>query len=399
MSPHAFDDRKAKRNAMVLAVAQALYGAVTTALVVTAGLVGTQLAPSPFWSTMPMTMMIVGSASTTYPSSLLMRRIGRRAGFMLASFVGMLGGLTGATGIFLRNFELVLLGSFMVGVYQASSSYYRFAAADLASPAFRPKAISWVMTGGVIAALVGSVMVMKTVDLFAPVTFAGTWVAMACLAAVATGVLAFVDIPRLDPSITASGRPLSQIAAQPSFIVAAGVSMVSYGIMVLVMTATPVAMLGCGFTVQDSSWVIQWHALAMYVPSFFTGALITRFGAGKVASTGMALLIAAAFSGLAGIRFENFAVGLILLGLGWNFGFIGGTTLLTSTYEPLERNKAQGLNDFLVFGTTTLTSLSAGALMAGAGWTVVNWAVLPLAAIGLALILWLWRHPRKAMAI
>ena len=175
--------------------------------------------------------------------------------------------------------------------------------------------------------------------------------------------------------------------------------MVSYGIMVLVMTATPVAMLGCGFTVQDSSWVIQWHALAMYVPSFFTGALITRFGAGKVASTGMALLIAAAFSGLAGIRFENFAVGLILLGLGWNFGFIGGTTLLTSTYEPLERNKAQGLNDFLVFGTTTLTSLSAGALMAGAGWSIVNWAVLPLAAFGLGLILWLWRHPKKALAI
>lgn len=394
----AFDDRRAMRNALVLAVAQALYGSTTTAVVVTAGLVGTQLAPNSFWATMPMTAMIVGTATTTYPSSLLMRRIGRRAGFMLAALVGMIGSLTGAAGIFLRSFELVLLGAFLIGVYQASSSYYRFAAADLASPGFRPKAISWVMTGGIAAALLGSLMVMYTVDLFAPVTFAGTWIAMACLAALATMVLAFVDIPKQDASITASGRPLSQIATQPSYVVAAGVAMVSYGIMVLVMTATPVAMLGCGFSVQDSSWVIQWHALAMFVPSFFTGILITRFGAERIATIGMGLLVLAAVSGLLGVRFENFAIGLILLGIGWNFGFIGGTTLLTSTYEPLERNKAQGLNDFLVFGTTTITSLSAGALMAGVGWNAVNWAVVPLAIVGLALIIWLWRKPKPQLA-
>ena len=394
MSAPAYDDRKAMRNAFVLAVAQALYGSTTTALVVTAGLIGSQLAPNAFWATMPMTAMIVGTALTTYPQSLLMRRIGRRTGFILAALVGSAGALTGATGIFLRRFELVLLGALLIGVYQASSSYYRFAAADLASPAFRGKAISWVMTGGIISALLGSVMVMYTVDLFAPVTFAGTWVTMACLAALATLVLAFVDIPKQDAAITASGRPLGQIASQPAYIVAAGVAMVSYGIMVLVMTATPVAMLGCGFSVQDSSWVIQWHALAMYVPSFFTGAVITRIGASRTAIIGMVMLVLAAVAGLMGIHFENFAVGLVLLGIGWNFGYIGGTTLLTHTYEPLERNKAQGLNDLLVFGMTTITSLSAGALMAGAGWNAVNWAVIPLAAMGAALIVWLWRRPK-----
>ncbi len=391
------DDRRAMRNAFVLAVAQALYGSTTTALVATAGLVGSQLAPNPFWATMPMTAMIIGTAATTYPQSQLMRRIGRRAGFMLAALVGAAGSLTGVAAIFIRSFELMLLGSFLMGVYQASSSYYRFAAADLASPAFRPKAISWVMTGGVVAALLGTVMVMYTVDWFAPVTFAGTWAAMAGLALAATCVLALVDIPKQDATLTASGRPLGQIASQPSYIVAAGVAMMSYGIMVLVMTATPVAMLGCGFTVQDSSWVIQWHALAMFVPSFFTGMLISRFGAERISMIGMGLLVLAAVSGLMGIRFENFAVGLILLGIGWNFGFIGGTTLLTSTYEPLERNKAQGLNDLLVFGTTTITSLSAGALLAGAGWNAVNWAVLPLAAIGVALIVWLWRRPAERL--
>jgi MFS family permease len=386
-----FDDARARLNALVLAIAQALYGSTTTAMVITSGLVGSQLAPSPFWSTMPFTAMIVGTASTTYPVSMAMRRIGRRAGFMLAAMVGMIGALTGVTALYLRSFELFLLGSFLLGVYQASSSYYRFAAADLASPKFRPTAISWVMTGGVVAALVGTVMVMNTVDLLAPVTFAGTWVAMAVIAAVATLILSFVDIPKQDATVTSSGRPLIEIATQPSYIVAAGLGMMSYGIMVLVMTATPVAMLGCGFTVTDSSWVIQWHALAMFVPSFFTGMLITRFGAERISMIGLALLVLAAVAALMGIHFENFAVGLILLGLGWNFGYIGGTTLLTTTYEPLERNKAQGLNDFLIFGTNTLASLSAGALVAGLGWNAVNYAVFPMAAVGVALIVWLWR--------
>ena len=387
-----FDDAKARKNATVLAVAQALYGAVTTALVVTAGLTGVQLAPDPSLATLPMSMMIIGTAATTFPISLMMKRVGRRTGFVACALGGMCGGLLGAYAIFERDFLLFLAGAFLIGIYQASASYYRFAAADLASPAFRPKAISWVLTGGIVAALFGTLLVMGTADLLAPVTFAGTWLAMAVLALAAALILLAVDIPYKEEISTATGRPLSVIASQPRYIVAAITGMLSYGIMMLVMTATPVAMLGCGFSVQDSSWVIQWHALAMFVPSFFTGSLITRFGAARISAIGMLLLVGAAIAGLSGIHFSNFAVGLILLGLGWNFGFIGGTTLLTTTYEPAERNKAQGLNDFLVFGTTALTSLSAGKLLAGLGWNAVNYAVFPMVAVALAMIVWLAAH-------
>jgi len=395
-APASFDDTKARRNAVILAIAQALYGAAVTAVVVTSGLVGAQLAPSASWATLPMSMVIVGTALTTFPISLMMRRTGRRMGFVVCALVGAVGSLIGVYAIFQRSFELFLLGCFLVGVYQASASYYRFAAADTASPVFKPKAISWVMTGGIIAALAGTVLVMYSVDLLAPVTFAGTWVVMSLLALAGAVILLAVDIPLTEKHDAPSGRPLSVIARQPRYIVAALTAMLAYGIMMLVMTATPVAMLGCGFSVQDSSWVIQWHALAMFVPSFFTGSLITRFGAERVSAFGMVLLVAAAAAGLMGIHFENFAVGLVLLGLGWNFGFIGGTTLLTDTYEPEERNKAQGLNDFLVFATTAATSLSAGKLLAWFGWSGVNYAVLPMVVLALVMIGWLATHKRKA---
>lgn len=391
----AFDDIRARRNAVILAIAQALYGAVTTSVVVTSGLVGSQLAPSASWATLPMSMMIVGTALSTFPISLMMRRTGRRAGFVLCAFVGAAGSLIGLMAIFQRSFGFFLLGCLLVGVYQASASYYRFAAADTASPAFRPKAISWVMTGGVIAALIGTVLVMGTVDLLAPVTFAGTWAAMAVLSLIGAAILLRIDIPRSGKAEVYTGRPLKVIARQPRYVVAALTAMLAYGIMMLVMTATPVAMLGCGYSVKDSSWVIQWHALAMFIPSFFTGSLITRFGAERVSAIGMILLVGAAVSGLLGIHFENFAVGLVLLGLGWNFGFLGGTTMLTETYEAEEKNKAQGLNDLLVFGTTAITSLVAGKLLAWFGWTGVNVAVLPMVLLALVMIVWLARHPSE----
>lgn len=393
-----YDDTRARRNAVILALAQALYGAVTTAVVVTAGLVGSQLAPDVSLATMPMSMMIVGTALTTFPISMMMRRVGRRTGFIACALIGALGSVIGLLAIVWQMFSLFLAGCLLIGVYQASASYYRFAAADTASASFRPKAISWVMTGGILAAVIGTTMVMATVDLFAPITFAGTWATMAAISLIAALLLIPLDIPKLAADNQPSGRPLSEIASQPRYIVAALSAMLSYGIMVLVMTATPVAMLGCGFTVKDSSWVIQWHALAMFVPSFFTGGLIARFGAEKIAAIGMVLLIGAAVAGLMGIRFENFAIGLILLGLGWNFGFLGGTTLLTSTYETSERNKAQGLNDLLVFGTTALASLSAGKLLAGYGWNAVNYAVFPMVALALVMIAWLMTHQRKAGA-
>ncbi|PZF76447.1 MFS transporter [Aestuariivirga litoralis] len=378
---------------MVLAASQAIFGATSTALVVTSGLIGSTLAPSASWATLPMALSIVGTALTTFPISLMMRRVGRRVGFVLCALAGAAGAFIGAWAIFERSFGLFLLGCLVSGIYQASASYYRFAAADTASPAFRPKAISWVMTGGIVAALVGTFMVMATTNLFAPVTFAGTWVVMGLLALAGAGLLLFVDIPLTQKHDAPSGRPLGTIARQPRYIVAAMTAMLAFGIMVLVMTATPVAMLGCGFSVKDSSWVIQWHALAMFVPSFFTGSLIQRFGAEKISAIGMLLLVGAAVSGLLGIHFENFAIGLILLGLGWNFGYIGGTTMLTETYEPDEKNKAQGLNDFLVFTTTAVTSLLAGKLLAWFGWEGVNYAVFPMVVLALVMIVWLARHP------
>ena len=393
-----FDDAKARRNALILAASQAIFGATSTALVVTSGLIGSTLAPSVAWATLPMALSIVGTALTTFPISLMMRRVGRRTGFVLCALAGAAGAFIGAYAIFVRSFELFLLGCLVSGIYQASASYNRFAAADTASPAFRPKAISWVMTGGIVAALVGTFMVMATTNLFAPVTFAGTWVAMAVVALVGAAILLFIDIPLTQKHDAPSGRPLGVIARQPRYIVAAMTAMLAFGIMVLVMTATPVAMLGCGFSVKDSSWVIQWHALAMFVPSFFTGSLITRFGAEKISAIGMLLLVGAAVSGLMGIHFENFAIGLILLGLGWNFGYIGGTTMLTETYEPEEKNKAQGLNDFLVFTTTAVTSLMAGKLLAWFGWEGVNFAVFPMVVLALVMIAWLVRHPQGKAA-
>jgi predicted MFS family arabinose efflux permease len=221
---------------------------------------------------------------------------------------------------------------------------------------------------------------------------------MAVLALIGAALLMAVDIPYKAEANAATGRPLPEIARQPRYIVAVATATLSYGIMMLVMTATPVAMLGCGFTVQDSSWVIQWHALSMFVPSFFTGSLIARYGAERISIIGMVLLVGAAVAGLMGIHFENFAAGLILLGLGWNFGFLGGTTMLTVTYQPAERNKAQGLNDLIVFVVTALASLSAGKLLAWNGWNAVNYAVFPLVLLALALISWLVMHQRRQAA-
>ena len=395
-----YDDSKARRNALILAIAQGLYGSATTMQVATAGLVGLQLAPDRSWATMPMSTFVIGTAITTFPISLLMKRIGRRAGFILGAATGVVSALIGVYAIYERNFVHFLIGTLFMGVFQASASYYRFAAADQASISFRPKAISWVMTGGVAAALCGTFLVMATADILAPVTFAGSYIAMALLALACIGVLLFLRAPppEVVQADAAAARPLSLIASQPRYIVAAATGMLSYGIMVLVMTATPVAMMGCGFNVKDSSWVIQWHALAMFVPSFFTGSLITRFGPERISAIGMCFLVAAGVSGLLGIHFSNFAVGLILLGLGWNFGYIGGTTMLTTTYEASERNKAQGLNDFLIFGTTALASLAAGKLLASFSWDAVNYAVFPMVAVALAMIAWLLMHQRRAVA-
>jgi predicted MFS family arabinose efflux permease len=393
-----FDDARARRNALILAVGQALYGSATVIMFTTAGLIGVQIAPSKAWATLPISAFVIGTAVTTIPAAMLMKKIGRRPGFMLGAFAGTIGALIGLYAVFARDFPLFILATVLQGVYQAFAQHSRFAAADMASPAFRPKAISWVMTGGVAAGLIGTTLVMFTTNLLAPVTFAGCYAAMVVICALAILAMSFVDIPRHENRADASGttRPLLEIVSQPRFLVAVVAATLSYGMMNLVMTAAPIAMIDCGFTTANAAWVIQWHVMAMYVPSFFTGQIIVRVGAEKVCATGLFLLACAATAGLLGISFGHFAVTLVLLGLGWNFGFIGGTTLLTQCYRPEEREKVQGLNDFAVFGTVAIASLTSGKLLAWFGWASVNIAIFPPIAVALTLILWLMFRRRPA---
>lgn len=395
-----FDDLRARRNAIVLAIGQALYGSATVIMFTTAGLIGVQIAPSKAWATLPISAFVIGTAVSTIPAAMLMRTIGRRPGFMLGAFAGTIGALIGVYAIYTRDFQLFILATVLQGVYQAFAQHSRFAAADMASPAFRPKAISWVMTGGVAAGLLGTSLVMFTTDLLAPVTFAGCYAAMAVICTLAIGVLAFVDIPRKEETVSAGdARPLAEIVKQPRLIVAVIAATLSYGMMNLVMTAAPIAMIDCGFTTTTAAWAIQWHVMAMFVPSFFTGQIIARVGAERVCAAGLLLLAAAATAGLLGISFGHFAVNLILLGLGWNFGFIGGTTLLTECYRPAERERVQGLNDFAVFGTVAIASLTSGKLLDWFGWASVNIAVYPTVVVALSLILWIMlKRRRRAVA-
>ena len=383
-----FDDARAKHNAIVLAIAQALYASGTVALIATAGLVGTQLAPAKAWATLPVSTFVIGTMLTTIPAALFMRRFGRKPGFILGAAIGVLAGLLSIYAIYRADFALFSISTALHGAYQASSGYFRFAAADTASPAFRPKAISWVLTGGVAAALLGTLLVVQTTDLL-PVTFAGCYAATAILALIAIVTLLFLDLPPGRKEELGPTRPIVEILRQPRLLMAIAAGTMSYGIMNLVMTATPIAMVDCGFGIAESSWVIQWHVLAMFVPSFFTGALITRFGVERITLVGLVLLCGAGLAALLGLAFANFAAGLILLGLGWNFAFIGATTMVTDCYRPSERNKVQAVNDFCIFLTVAIASLSSGRLLDQWGWDAVNYAIFPMA--GLAMLLLFWR--------
>ena len=394
------DDAKARRNAIVLAIAFALYSCGAINIIVSAGIVGTMIAPDKGLATLPVSTFVIGTALSTVPASMLMRRVGRRPGFMLGACFGIASGLVAALAVYEQNFVLFLSGTFLQGTYQAFAQYYRFAAADIASPGYRSRTISIVLLGGVAGAVMGPLIVMNTKLLLAPVLFAGSYLASSTLSVAALGLLLLVDIPHHREQTTSSDatRPLSVILRQPQLIVAMLCGMMSYGLMNLLMTATPIAMLGCGFTVDDSAWVIQWHALAMFLPSFFTGGLIVRFGVERIAFIGMGLLTLAGIMGLAGVAFANFAVGLILLGLGWNFGYVGGTTMVTECYFPEEKNKVQAVNDFAIFTTVALASITSGKLLDGIGWSAVNWAMFPLVGICLAGLFWISLIKRRERA-
>jgi predicted MFS family arabinose efflux permease len=392
------DDRLARRNALVLAVAQALAGSNNIVLVATGGLVGAMLAPDRGLATVPITVYVVGMWMGTLPVGMLAQRFGRRATFQIGTVFGVLTGLTCCVAVLVASFSLFNLGALFSGFYAAAHQAYRFAAADTASEAFRPKAISWVMTGGIAAGVMGSQLVIVSKDLWLPYAFAGTYVAQALLAVISMGVLTLVNIPKPKARLAGEqGRPLLEIVRQPRFVVAVACGVVSYAMMNLVMTSAPLAMVDCNHSVTDATLGLQWHVLGMFVPSFFTGTLISRYGIERIMLLGFALMLGAAAIAVAGIGLWNFWSALAFLGVGWNFAFIGATTLVTQCHRESERNTVQAFNDFMVFGEVALASFSSGKLLASVGWTVVNEVLFPILLLAIALVLWSVLRARPAV--
>jgi MFS family permease len=354
------------------------------------GLVGQALASNKELATLPVSLLNLGLALGTIPAAMLMRKSGRRIGYIVGAGLGLFGGCIAALGIASYSFVLFCIGTLIIGSYGSFNQSYRFAATDAASEAFKPRAISWVMTGGLVAGVVGPQTVIWTRDLVQAAPFAGAFLGQAALAFLSMIAVSFLrPAPVSIASTTAGGgRPLLEIVRQPRFIVAAVTGLVSYSLMTFMMTAAPLAMIGCGHSVGAAALGIQWHILAMFGPSFFTGRLIARFGKGRVTGAGLVLIALSAVIGLSGITVAHFWTTLILLGLGWNFGFIGATALVTDCYRPEERAKVQAANDFLIFGSVALASFSSGKLLSAGGWESVNWLVFPPVVIALVLLAW-----------
>ncbi|WP_424833581.1 MFS transporter [Ruegeria sp.] len=397
------DDNLAKRNVAVLVAAQSLLGAQMPMIFIVGGLAGQSLATNPCLATLPISLIVLGSMLAATPISAIMQRWGRRAGFLVGATAGACGGLVGAYGLYLGSFPVFLLGSLLTGIYMSAHGFYRFAAADTASDEFRPKAISYVMAGGLAAAVIGPQIVKLTSTAYV-IPFLGTYMAVIGINVVGSVLFFFLKIP-IPPRVTKGspkGRTRLELLKTPRIAVAIICAMVSYALMNLVMTSTPLAVVGCGFSANDAADVVTGHVLAMYVPSFFTGHLIARFGVEKIVAVGLAILAAAGVVALQGVELGNFFVALILLGIGWNFGFIGATTMLASSHEVTERGRMQGLNDLLVFGGVTLASLASGGLMNCSGgspvegWTAVNLAMIPLLTLAGGALLWLVLRPAEA---
>jgi MFS family permease len=397
------DDRRAKRNVAVLVAAQAILGAQMPMIFTVGGLAGQSLAPNPCLATLPISLVVLGSMLTAQPMSSFMARNGRRAGFVTGTFVGAFGAAVASAGLWMGSFALFCAGALLMGVYMGTQGFYRFAATDTASPAFRPKAISYVMAGGLVSAIIGPQIVKLTADAFV-VPFLGVFLAVIFLNLAGSTLFAALDIPRLPPPAADApkGRSRRELLREPRVAVAIICGMVSYALMNLVMTSTPLAVVGCGFTTGNAADIVSAHVLAMFAPSFFTGHLIARFGVERILATGLTILAAAGAVALTGVELGHFYVSLVLLGIGWNFGFIGATAMLTSAHAPEERGAVQGMNDMLVFGGVTVASLASGGLMncsggdAMAGWNAVNLAMAPFLVLAGGSLIWLWLRPKAA---
>ena len=393
----------ARRNVKVLVAAQAILGSQMPISFVLGGLSGQYLSTNPCWSTLPIALIVFGSMLTAPVMSSIMQNYGRRTGF----FVGVLGGIVGAslaaTALWLNSFSLFLLGSLFTGIYMSSQGFFRFAAADMASEEYRPKAISWVMAGGLISAIIGPQIVKLTQGALDPIPFMGSYLAIIALNAVGALLFIFLKIPtpKKPDADAPKGRTRRDLLREPQRLVAMNSAMVAYSLMNLVMTSTPLAVVGCGFETDNAADIVSMHVLAMYVPSFFTGYLINRFGVERIIALGLVVLAAAGGVALAGVELGNFYIALVLLGIGWNFGFIGGTTMLTNAHTEEERGRIQGMNDFAVFGMVTMASLSSGGLMncsggsAQEGWMAVNLAMIPFLMLSGGALIWFIINGKK----
>lgn len=392
------------RNIIVLVLAQAFLGAQMSMIFTVGGLAGQSLSPDPCWATLPLSLIVLGSVISAQPMSEFMSAHGRRAGFVLATGAGALGAAISAWALYTASFPLFLLGAVFAGIYMSAQGFYRFAATDGAPVELQGKAISYVMAGGLAAAIIGPQLVKLTAQAMV-VPFLATYLAIIGINFLGPVLFAFLRIPapgRRAKGVAHPGRTRLELLKDPVIAVAMICGMVSYALMNLVMTSTPLAVVGCGHDTADAADIVSAHVLAMYLPSFVTGHLIARFGREAIVGVGLVILAASGAVAMTGVDLEQFYMALILLGVGWNFGFIGSTAMLASAHAPSERGHVQGMNDFVVFGGVFLASLSSGGLMncsdAGntqAGWQAVNLAMLPFLTLAGAALVWLVMRPKE----
>jgi MFS family permease len=386
----------AKKNVAVLATCQALLFTNNSTAIALNGLAGYALAANKALATLPVTAWVIGGALSTLPASLLMKRIGRRAGFTVGALTGMVGASICSFALYFGNFWLFCFGTMVFGVYNAVAQYYRFAAADAVSADFKAKAISLVLAGGLVGGIVGPETSKLTVDLLAT-HYLGAYLSLIGFLVLVVLVVQWLDIPV--PAAAAHKeptRPLARIMAQPVFVVAVLAAAIAYGVMNLLMTATPLAMGLCGHPYSAAATVIGWHVIGMFGPSFFTGSLIQRFGVLQVMAAGALLLYVVVAIALSGIGVSHFWFALVLLGVGWNFLYIGGTTLITEACTPPERAKTQGVNDLIIFVVMATSSFSSGLLLEKSGWQLLNYLALPFVTAAAVAVLWLLARRRVA---
>jgi predicted MFS family arabinose efflux permease len=395
-------DRRAHRNLLLLACCQAVGQSCNTMMFAATGLSVITFYHRPDLANLPVTMQHIGVMIWVFPAALLMQRVGRSVGFRVGSLFGMAGAVVMCLGLYTANFLIMCGGGLILGYAVACLQMYRFAAAELVPIHYRAKAISWVTAGGVAAAVIGPSLVRVTHDLTMPLYLA-TYAAILCLHVIVFTVMSFITFPPIAASAASPAeaavppRPLWEIASQPRFIASAMAGMLAFGTMSFIMSASPLAIVGCGFPHSEAHWVIFMHVLGMFVPSFFTGTLINRFGATTVMAWGVALMLAGVVAALSGLTEWHFRVALTVNGVGWNFLFVGATTLVTTCYRPNERGKAQALNDLLVFSTTATSSFMAGFLQDRWGWQPLNWFSVLLMTAAAVAVIWL-RYQRPALS-